>query len=613
MAQTRCNSRSRAVSVSSMAMIAGLLFAGSAQAQDAGDPPNAAKPNKDIAYQAASHALDVRMARVTPVTEAMLDEPAAGDWLGWRRGNRETGFSPLKSIDVANAANLRVAWSWALPPSANEITPLAHDGIVFVNSGDSVEAFDGATGDRIWAYKRVLPAALENGAHAAVRNIAIYDDKVFVPTADGHMVALAMRTGKPVWDHEMLGPAERAAHISITGGPVVAHGKVMQGTSFCMTYKGGCFIVALDARTGAEAWRFHTVARPGQPGGDSWNGAPVDQRFGGAVWTAGSYDPALNLVYFGVGQTYDAATLLSPRSAGGGSRDALYTDSTVALDPDTGKLVWHFQHFKTDTWDQDWAFEQSLIDIEVDGRPRPVLVTAGKLGIFDVLDRRTGAYIRSFEMGGQNLVIAIDPKTGDKTVNPALVPKANIPETVCPHAGGIRSWPAGAIDASARRVYMVGNDSCMDYTWKPQSAEKTAAGAMDIDLLLKPAPGGDGKFGRVQAIDLKTGKTIWTQRRRAAQTSATVATAGGVLFEGGIDRFFRALDSSTGATLWQTRLNAAPSSTPITYAVSGRQFVAVVAGGGSAHEKTFAPLAPEFQNPEGGTTLWVFALPPAAR
>lgn len=587
-------------------LLATTALGGLAQAQV--KESNGGPPNYDAGYTATTQAHAATLAHVTPVTDETLRHPGDGDWLGWRRTNAALGFSPLKEINRDDAHGLGVAWTWTLPVSPNEITPLAHDGVLYVASADSVQALDGATGDLLWEYKRPMPAEMHDGAKSIVKNLALYDGKVFAPTPDGHMVALDARTGAVVWDHTILGFEETSNQLKIDGGPVVAHGKVVQGISNCATYEGGCFIVALDAATGAEAWRFHTIARPGQPGGDSWNGAPLSERFGGSVWTSGSYDPDLDLVYFGVGQTYDAATLLQPHPQKGQSADALYTDSTLALRPETGELVWYFQHFKRDVWDMDWVFEQSLVDAPVDGRARKLLVTSGKIGIVDVIDRTNGAYVASYDLGLQNLVSHVDPRTGDKTINPAFAPAPDVTQHICPHSGGARSWPATAYDPANHLLFVPMVVACMDFTWNPGTPMPTAAGGKDINWVLQPPPASDGNFGRVQALDIQTGKIAWIKRRRAPQTSSILATAGDLIFEGDRDRYFRASDAETGAVLWETRLNAIVSSTPVTYTAEGEQYVAVVAGGGGGHAETWTSLAPEIKTPDGGTTLWVFKL-----
>jgi len=573
-------------------------------------------PNYDATYRAAMARQDALLAGLTPVTDAMLRDPPDSDWMMWRRTYSSLGFSPLRQINTRNVARLGVAWTWPLHTSPDEITPLVHDGILFIKSADAIQALNAANGDLLWQYIRPLPDSLNDGRAAVAKSMAIYGDALYAPTADGHVIALDARSGKLLWDHEILSPALTTEGVRLDGGPIVVKGKVIMGVSFSTPLKGGCFIFALDAQSGRELWRFHTVARPGEPGGDSWNGAPVDQRYGGSVWTAGSYDPALNLVYFGTGNTYDTATLLVPQPQSepqtGDSNDALYTESTVALDPDTGRLVWYYQHMKRDVWDLDWTFEQSLIDLPIDGVGHRLLVTGGKIAVFDALDRANGHYEFSKDAGLQNVVVHIDPKTGAKSINPALTPVAGQQKLLCPHGGGARSWPATSYDPDTHLLFVPLVESCAEFTWIPRDAAQTAAGGMDIHFVLRPRPDSDGKFGRVEAIDLASRRIVWTDRQRAPIASSMLATAGGIAFNGARDRYFRAYDQRNGKILWQTRLDAVPSSTPITYSVDGVQYVAVVAGGGGAHESTWPTLTPEIVDPPGGTMLWIFRLPPSA-
>ena len=293
--------------------------------------------------------------KYTAVTDAMLASPPASEWLGWRRTNDGQGFSPLTQITKANVGELRTAWVWSLPNGANEATPVFHDGVLFVHAfGDKLQALDAATGDLLWQYSRRLPM----GSPPSVkRHISLYGDKVLLATSDVHVVALDVHNGKVMWDKEV---ADAKAGYSMTGGPTIAKGKVIVGT--VGRAPGGNFIVALDANTGQEAWRFNTIAKPGEPGGDSWNGVPLDKRNGGSVWVAGSYDAALNLVYFGVAQTYDTGPYRDLVAQPGVTNDLLYTDSTVAINPDTGKVVWHFQHQPNDQWDFDWAFGRLIFE-----------------------------------------------------------------------------------------------------------------------------------------------------------------------------------------------------------------------------------------------------------
>jgi PQQ-dependent dehydrogenase (methanol/ethanol family) len=550
-------------------------------------PPAPARPNP----------LD----KITPVTDAILSNPPAGDWLTWRRTYDDQGFSPLKQIDRSNVGDLRVAWTWSLPPGPNEATPLVHDGVIFVHSfGDKVQALDARTGDLLWQYSRELSKDTPPGVK---RNIAIYGDCLFFATSDVHVVALDVKTGKVAWDH-MVGDYKTALRMS--GGPLVAKGKVMQGVSGRVA--GGNFIVALDARTGEESWRFYSIARPGEPGGESWNGLPLEKRNGGSVWLAGSYDPALNLAFFGIAQTYDTAPLVHPVSQPGITNDGLYTDSTVAINPETGKLAWHFQHQPNDQWDLDWAFERHLIKLPVNGVTRTVAVTAGKQAIYDVLDAATGKYIFSMDLGLQNLVTAIDPRTGAKTINTKLIPGDGETKMVCPHAGGAKNWIASSYNADTKMLYTPLVESCMDMI--PVKPGERANLSTDVRWVVRPRLDSDGKYGRLEAINLETRKVVWTDRQRAPQTTGALATAGGVVFSGSLDRVISAHDDLSGKLLWQARLNDVPSSHPITYSVNGKQYLAVVVGNGGPQATSWNALVPEIQNPpDRGAAIFVFELP----
>lgn len=572
--------------------------------------------NEDAVYKQVEERRRAELDRLTPVSDEMLRHPSPGDWLMWRGDYGSLGYTPLQQINRHTVANLGVAWSLALPVSANEITPLVHDGVLFIESANTIEALDGARGTLLWQYLRPLPSGLHGGRDARMKSMAIYENRLIAPTADGHVVALDMRTGRLLWDQEIITAAEGmhagevdgvAYHIS--GGPIVAHGKVIIGVSLGINTAGGDFIVGLDAASGRELWRFHTIARPGQPGGDSWNGAPYNQRYGSGVWTVGSYDPGLNLVYFGTGNTYDVGTLLQEPHRGS-SNDALYTDSTLALDPDTGRLAWYYQHFNGDVWDLDWVFEQSLITLPIHGRPTPLLLTGGKLAIFDALNRSTGQYEFSKDAGLQNLVTSIDPTTGRKIIDPKFTPTSRGDRTdfVCPSTQGARNWPATSIDPTSDVLYVPLFENCMQYSWVKRSPAEVAAGGNDIRGTTTARADGDGNFGRIEAIDLKTRKTLWSYRQRAGMSSSLLVSAGGLLFSGSHDRVFRAYDAGSGKPLWQTVLNASPNSSPVSYSADGQQYVAVVTGGGGPLDAGLGVMTPEIDSPPGGTTLWVFRL-----
>ena len=537
---------------------------------------------------------------LTPVTDAMLTSPADGDWLTWRRAVDATGFSPLKQITKNNVGDLQIAWSWSLPNGPNESTPLVHDGVMFLHGfGDKVQALDAQTGDLLWQYSRRLP---KDRPATVKRGIAIYGSRLYVPTSDAHIVALDAKTGNVVWDRAVADPK---AGYGMTGGPLVVKGKVMIGTTG--RAPGGNFIVALDTETGNEAWRFSTIAKPGEQGGNTWNGLPYDKRNGASVWVPGSYDPVLNLAFFGPAQTYDTGPLRNLVGENEITNEGLYTDSTLAINPDTGRLVWFFQHQPNDQWDLDWAFERSIIKLPVNGATKTIVVTGGKQAIFDAMEADTGKYAFSIDSGVQNIVKSIDPRTGAKRIDVDLIPGDGKAKLICPHAGGAKSWLPASYNPETKVLYVPLVESCMDLT--PVAPGGRGSLSTGVRWTLRPRPDSDGKYGRLQAINLQTRKVGWIQRQRAPQTSGALATAGGVVFAGSLDRVFAAYDDATGKELWRARLNEVPSSAPISYSVNGKQYIAMVVGNGGAQANTFPPLVPEIRNPpDRSAAVWVFQL-----
>jgi alcohol dehydrogenase (cytochrome c) len=540
------------------------------------------------------------LAALTPVNEAMLQTPAPQDWLTWRHDSNSSGFSPLRQVSKYNAKSLRTAWSLALPAGPNEATPLVHDGVMFLHAyNDHVLALNAATGDVLWHYARALP---QGTSPSVMRNMALYGERLYFGTSDAHVVALDAKTGTVIWDV----PAGDPKVIKIGGGPLVAQGKVMQGV--ITRAPGGAYIVGLDAATGKELWKFNSIAQPGDPGDSSWNDTPLEKRNGGSVWVAGSYDPELKLAFYGVAQTYDTAPLQHPVKKKGISNDGLYLDSTVALDPETGKRVWFFQHLPNDQWDYDWVFERQLFDMTVDGKVKKMLVTGGKPAIFDALDASTGKYAFSVDMGIQNFITKIDPKTGAKSIDPARYPEGKKQLMVCPHAGGAKSWLPGSLDPDSKVVFATMVESCMEML--PVAEGERGSLSSGFRWAVRPMPNSDGRYGRLQAFDLNTHKTIWTVREHAPMTSGTLATAGGLVFAGGLDRMFRAYDTADGTELWSVRLPDMASSAPITYAVNGKQYVAVVSGYGGAQSATFPVLVPDIKlAPTASSSVTVFELP----
>jgi alcohol dehydrogenase (cytochrome c) len=394
--------------------------------------------------------------------------------------------------------------------------------------------------------------------------------------------------------------------------PLVVGDTVIQGITSLRIPEGG-WIDGIDRLTGERKWRFYTIPRPGEPGGDSWNGIPMEERSGGSVWNPGAYDPELNLVYFGVAPTYNTAPLLYPVNIDGITNDALYTNATIALNPSTGELVWHYQHLENDQWDLDWAFERQIIEITFQGERRKAVINMGKLGILDAVDAATGDYLFSMDMGLQNVVTDIDPDTGKKTINPYTVPQLEEQRLICANHYGAKSWPPAAFNPISKKLFLPLNEGCLE------TGPEGRYQILTTNIQLREAlfPGSNGNMGRVQALDLENQEFDWTHRQPSPVISSILATAGGVVFAGDLNRQFRAFDDATGEILWEGLLDDVPSSTIITYMVNAVQYVAVVAGQTGYHVNDWSRMYSIFAEPEGmpvndapkgGAAIWVYAL-----
>lgn len=560
-----------------------------------------------------SPAAAARLAKVRPVTAAMARAPAPGDWLQWGRTGDGQNFSPLKTIDRATVKDLAPAWRAPLPAGQSMPTPIVHDGVMFLQTApDLVMALDAATGAVLWrhAYAPVgAPSSQKMG-------LALAGGRIYVPTSDLHVIALEARSGEQVWDHEIAieAPATERKPFQLRSAPLIVGDKVIQGVT-ASGAPGGGFIVGLDIATGRELWRFHTIARPGESGGESWNGLPLNKRSGASVWDQGSYDPMLKLVYFGVGQTYDTGPLLKPSGIAGTTQDSLFTDSTLALNPDTGKLVWHYQHLANDQWDLDWVFERQLVTLSVGGKPRRVVMTIGKMGILDALDAAAGAYLFSIDAGTQNVISGIDPKTGAKTIDPVRVPDPKKATLICPSVSGARSWPATSYSPETGLLYVPITQWC--HIFGPAGYRLLSSG-VGLTGTEHPDAKASGHMGRLQAMDLKGRKLAWRHEQAAPISSSVLATAGGVVFAGDLDPSLQAFDDRDGKPLWRAPLDNYPSSSVITYVVGKTQYVAVVTGLRNNHINDLMRSYQAFRKARGGAgempagapAVVVFALKP---
>ena len=551
-----------------------------------------------------------------PVTDAMLQNPADGDWLMWRRTLDGWGYSPLAQIDRDNVGDLRMVWTRALAPGAQQGTPIAYGGTLYMpNPNDVIQAIDAVTGDLQWEYRRDIPDDVNDylgGLISVNRNIAIWDDMIIDTANDDYAFALNAATGELVWETQLFDYTQNPARHS--AGPIVAGGKVISGRS-CRPRRGpeACVIMAHDARTGEELWRRRLIPAPGEPGDESWGGVPYEERAHVGSWMVPSFDPELNLVYVGTSVTSPAPKFM----LGGVDNKHLYHNSTLALDADTGEIVWYYQHLN-DSWDLDHPFERLLVDTAVapdagevtwinpriqPGEVRRVVTgVPGKTGVVYTLDRETGEFLWARNTVTQNVISDIDGATGAVTENAELVFSAEGQEVLaCPTWNGGKDWEAGAYSPLTNTMYMPLRNACA------RMLATTAPGTSHYALAVRNqiAPGTD-QVGTVHAISAETGETVWLHEQRAA-TMSLVATGGGLVFGGDVNGRFKAWDQETGEVLWEINLGSAVTSFPISYAVDGRQYVAVGTGTAST-ASLFGRLTPEIR-PSAGNNLFVFALP----
>ena len=562
-----------------------------------------------------------------PVTDAMLANPSDDDWLSWRRTLDGWGYSPLSQIDRENVGDLRMVWTRALATGRQEGTPLAYDGVLYMpQSNDVIEAIDAVTGDLIWSYRRDLPDDVYEfvgGNARSNRNIAIFDRFIVNTTDDDFFLGLDATTGEIAWETEIFDYQETPAGHS--AGPIIADGKAISGRSCRPT--GGpetCVIVAHDAQTGEEVWRRSTIPRPGEPGDETWGGVPWEERIHVGSWMPASYDPELRLIYQGTSVTSPAPKFM----LGGIENTHLYHNSTLALDPDTGEIRWHYQHLN-DHWDLDHPFERILVDTAVapdpsavswinpriqPGEVRKVMTgIPGKTGVVYTLDRETGEFLWATPTVTQNVISHIDGATGAVSTNAEVVFNRPGQEVfTCPTWNGGKDWEAGAYSPLTNTMYMPLRNTCarmMATTefdpYTPAARTESRSATYAIAYRHQIAPGTDD-VGTIRAISAETGETTWLYEQRAA-TMSLVATGGGLLFGGDVNGRVRAWDQETGEVLWEINLGSPLSGFPISFAVDGRQYLAFGTGSGGTASH-FMGLTPELR-PSSGNNLFVFALP----
>ncbi|MSO20790.1 MAG: hypothetical protein EXQ56_10080 [Acidobacteria bacterium] len=543
----------------------------------------------------------------TPVTKETLQGPSADDWLMFSRTYDAQRFTPLNQITRQNVSQLRMAWSRGIDAGIQEHIPLVHDGVLFVGIPGGLEALDATNGDLIWEYKR--PA---NGR--AGRTMAIFEDMIIYAAPDSALVAVDARTGKLRWESKVG---------TSSSGPRVVGDKVIAGIQAAAG--GRASIVALDAHTGREAWKFYTAPGTGEPGGDTWADMPVDKRVANPWGLPGSYDPVRNRIYWGIANPIPFTRMKrhngDPDAISRSSPAELYSNSTVAIDPDTGKLDWYFQYLPGDDWDQDHTHERILLrtPLSIDpkevkwinprikrGEERDVVVTVAEAGGIWTIDRATGQFLWAtpFPYDTPEFHISkIDVETGKTFINWDLVfKKDGDRHIICAH-NTKGYWPM-AYHPGRNSIYVQYNDQCLDMT----ANNNAASGFGPRKGILRPS-GDVAKYGGLAKVNMATGKIEWRYTQHAPTNGAVLATAGDVIFWGDMNRRFRAFDAESGKVLWEAILPGVVQMSTISYAVNGKQYIAVMTGDGTAGTTIPFEITPDIRPPRNHNSINVFALP----
>ncbi len=533
-----------------------------------------------------------------PVTDAVLQNPDPGDWLRWRRDHSANGYSPLDQVNRQNVGELRLAWAWAMEPGLQEQEPIVYRGVMYLPHPDNVvQALDARTGALIWEYRRELP---EDARNDTVRNIAIYQDKIVMGTQDTYLVALDARSGSLVWEIKMGDYTQR---INYSAGPIAGDGKVFAGTTCGVGTPLACFVSAHDAETGKLLWRRESVAGPGDPQDHNatWGNVPYEGRKKASFWLTGSYDADLKWVYWTSASAYPYPEI----HKGTGSGALFYTNSILALNAETGAIQWFRQMQPRDNFDMDHQDNPILADVEIDGIRRKVVFALGKPGILWAFDRENGTHFWHRQLvSDQNLYANIDAETGEITMNEEIIPKTvGTSQLVCPGMRGGKLFQTKAYNPKTNIIYSPISNMCSIFEVVPLDVSASGVRYSQIEHM----EGSDGKVGRLAAVSGSTGEILWTYDQRAA-IGSVLTTGGGLVFAGDFHRYFRAFDAESGEVLWEIPLSAPVTGYPISYAVDGKQYVAVPVGGGSSGQRHLGQLYPELKAPEGSNILLVFAL-----
>ena len=545
-----------------------------------------------------------------PVTEEMLKNPSPNDWLMYNRTYDSQRFSPLKQINKTNVGDLRMAWSRQQGAGSQETIPLVHDGIMYLQvPGAAVQALDATNGNLLWEYTRNVPAAQKTAAKA--KTIAMSEDMIYW-TAPDAVVALDAKTGEIRWEAKTDARGQ-------SQGAVIAGNKVISGGT-CTT-RSSCYISAHDAKTGKLLWKFYNSAATGEPGGDSWGDTPDEKRTTATWGLGGTYDPSTNSIIWGVANPTPNSRAerhggLYQNLSDHGPMD-LYSDSTLSIDADTGKLKWYYQHLSGDDWDSDWTNDRTLVTTAISptaatakwfnkkvksGEKRDIVLVTGEPGGVFALDKHTGEFLwaNPWPYDVPQFWLKNIDENGVTYLNQDLLfTGPNQDRILC--FFNTRSYWSQGYSPVTNSLYVPWVDTCNSVHTKDVGARSAHDGVV--------RPGSNpNEFSGISKINASTGKVEHIFKGPAPINSAMLLTAGDLLFFGDLDRNFRALDAASGKVLWEQKVGGPVANSTITYSVNGQQYVAILTGDGLLTGSVIR-YAPGVNPPKGANSLYVFALP----
>jgi len=541
------------------------------------------------------------------VTDARLRNQDNDSWLLYRGSYDSHGYSALDQIDTDNVASLKPVWSFSTGlREGHQAPPIVNNGYMYVSTPQNhVLALNAVTGDLLWRYVRYLPDDLQQ-FHPTNRGVALYGDLAYLATVDAVLVALDALTGEVVWEVDV---EDYYNGYYMTMAPLIVDGVVMVGVSGGELGIRG-FVAAFDAETGEELWKTYTIPAPGEPGSESW---PEDTwKTGGVpVWITGSYDPDLNLTYWGTGNG-------GPWMGDARPGDNLYSTSVIALDPKTGELKNHHQYHWNDSWDWDEVSAPLLIDYEREGKIVKGLVHPGRNGYLWFLERSAEqiTFVDANPYVYQDVFTSIDAITGRPEYDMSKKPGTGYEASFCPSLWGGKDWPPAAFDPNSRLLFIPANENVCstmvgeEIEYSPGRAYMGRGTSDDGGFFVRD---GADHIGELQAWNVDTGERAWTTTFESHNWGPILATAGDLVFMGGTnDRKFRAFDSTSGEVLWEYPTNSGVIGVPVTFTADGKQYVAVQSGWGvdAQREQNLINMTrgSDTYVPQGGV-VWVFALP----